>query len=51
MNNIGQVVFFDEYPQETQGHISIDVSAFSKGIYFIQIKEKSETISQKIVIQ
>ncbi len=50
-NVLGQVVFSDIKDYSIHAKQTIDVSAFVKGVYLLEVKNKEESFFQKIVVQ
>ena len=50
-NTLGQTIYSEKPTQINVGNKNIDVSQFSKGIYFVVIQAKDQTTKQKILIQ
>ncbi len=50
-NVLGQVVFSDIKDYSIHAKQTIDVSAFVKGVYLLEVKNKEESFFQKIVVE
>jgi hypothetical protein len=48
---LGQVVFSDIKDYSIHAKQTIDVSAFVKGVYLLEVKNKEESFFQKIVVE
>lgn len=48
MNSIGQIVYTSNVTSST---LSIDVSQFATGVYFVEIKNETKKITKKLVIK
>jgi hypothetical protein len=48
-NNLGKLVYKKE--KVTQGSEQIDLSAYSKGIYFIKMQDGEKSYSKKMILE
>jgi PKD repeat protein len=51
MNMLNKLVFSDKTETTTGKNLNIDLSNFSKGVYFIKLKTDRQEVTRKIVIQ